>query len=92
MCLGYRHETGCHRRTTKTQNSHNWIEWQLCYNCARRVHPEFYEGKKHHGVRTPEKNKTPIPIQGIENIEEEFSIISFIKNPKEFQMLRNIEA
>ena len=54
-CLGYRFGTGCMHSTLSTQKQENWDNWQLCYKCARKLHPEYYVGKNSHGVRsTPE--------------------------------------
>ncbi len=50
-CLGYRFGTGCHHRSRSTQKRDNWEFWQLCYRCARKLHPEYYKDKKDHGVR-----------------------------------------
>ena len=51
-CLGHRYGTGCTHRSRSTQKRDNWELWQLCYKCARKLHPEYYKGKKDHGVRT----------------------------------------
>ncbi|MCH7611851.1 MAG: hypothetical protein IIB45_00650 [Candidatus Marinimicrobia bacterium] len=45
-CLGYRYGTGCSHRSRCTQKRENWENWQLCYSCARKLHPEFYKDKK----------------------------------------------
>ena len=50
-CLGYRQGTGCRHRSRSTQKRDNWELWQLCHECARKLHPEFYKNKKNHGVR-----------------------------------------
>ncbi len=50
-CLGYRLGTGCSHRSRSTQKRENWEKWQLCYACARKLHPEYYADKKNHGVR-----------------------------------------
>ena len=50
-CLGHRQGTGCHHRSRSTQKRDNWENWQLCHECARKLHPDFYKGKKNHGVR-----------------------------------------
>ena len=50
-CLGHRFGTGCTHRSRSRQMRHNWNEWQLCYKCARKLHPEFYKNKKNHGVK-----------------------------------------
>ena len=50
-CLGYREGTGCSHRSRSTQKRPNWEKWQLCHACARKLHPEYYIGKKNHGVR-----------------------------------------
>ncbi len=51
-CLGHRLGTGCHHRSRSTQKRDNWELWQLCYKCARILHPQYYKEKKNHGVRT----------------------------------------
>ena len=50
-CLGHRLGTGCTHRSRSTQKRDNWELWQLCYRCARKLHPEYYKNKKDHGVR-----------------------------------------
>ena len=50
-CLGHRNGTGCSHRSRSTQKRENWEKWQLCYACARKLHPEYYADKKNHGVR-----------------------------------------
>ena len=50
-CLGHREGTGCYHRSRSTQKRENWENWQLCYNCARKLHPKYYANKKDHGVR-----------------------------------------
>ncbi len=50
-CLGHREGTDCHHRSRSTQKRENWENWQLCFKCARKLHPEFYKDKKNHGVR-----------------------------------------
>lgn len=35
---------------SRIPSAHNWKEWQLCYPCARKLHPEYYAGKKEHGT------------------------------------------
>jgi len=57
MCLGHRYGTGCHHLSRCTQKRENWEKWQLCYKCARILHPECYKNKKHHGVNTMHGNK-----------------------------------
>lgn len=64
-CLGYREGTGCKHRSRSTQKRENWEIWQLCYRCARKLHPEYYANKKDHGVRPmpgDQYNKTPFGI------------------------------
>ena len=50
-CLGYREGTDCRHLSRCTQKRENWEKWQLCHTCARLLHPEFYKGKRNHGVR-----------------------------------------
>jgi len=50
-CLGHRQGTGCSHRSRSTQKRDNWENWQLCYECARKLHPKYYKDKKNHGVR-----------------------------------------
>ena len=66
-CLGHRYGTGCYHRSRSTQKRDNWELWQLCYNCARKLHPEYYEDKKHHGVRKAREPENTIPF-GIEEM------------------------
>jgi len=61
-CLGYRYGTGCTHRSRCTQKRENWEKWQLCYSCARTLHPEYYKNKKNHGVRKVIENKYKIPF------------------------------
>ena len=42
LCLGHKKGTGCFIRTRNSQNTVNWENWQLCYSCARKLHPEYY--------------------------------------------------
>ena len=56
-CLGYRNGTGCTNRSRSTQNQLNWEKWQLCYSCARKLHPEYYANKPNHGVGISEDRK-----------------------------------
>jgi len=51
MCMGHRLGTGCRHRSRSTQKRENWENWQLCYPCAKKLHPEFYKNKKHHGIK-----------------------------------------
>jgi len=37
-------------RTCQNPDTSNWLEFQMCYGCARDEHPEFYAGKPKHGV------------------------------------------
>lgn len=72
MCMGYRHGTGCRHRSRNTQKRENWENWQLCYKCARILHPDFYKGKKNHGVKTLEdtsKPKIPFGIVAMPEVE-----------------------
>lgn len=53
-------------RSRCTQKRENWEKWQLCYSCARELHPEFYKNKKNHGVRKvleTKYSKTPFGIE-----------------------------
>jgi len=34
----------------KSRKAKNWQKWQLCYQCARELHPEEYENEKRHGT------------------------------------------
>lgn len=65
-CLGHREGTGCYHRSRSTQKRDNWELWQLCHECARKLHPEFYKNKKNHGVRkvrgTHQYSETPFNI------------------------------
>lgn len=62
-CLGHRYGTGCMYRSRNTQKRDNWEKWQLCYKCARILHPEFYEKKHNHGVNIPIKQRHEQPDQ-----------------------------
>lgn len=48
-CTGYRYNTGC-KKITKNPYAHNWTEWQLCFDCANIVHPEFYKNRPKRGT------------------------------------------
>lgn len=71
-CLGHRartpkypNGTGCYHRSRSTQMRDNWTKWQLCFGCARKLHPQFYKNTKNHGVRkarTMEQNYTDTPF------------------------------
>ena len=69
-CLGHRYGTECYHRSRSTQKRDNWEKWQLCYKCARYLHPEYYKGKKNHGVRKTSDitTKTKKPFAIIEEI------------------------
>jgi len=72
QCLGHRFGTGCLHRSRNTQMRDNWEKWQLCYRCARKLHPEFYKGEKNHGVKTSTDgkfNKIPFGIVELPEIE-----------------------
>ena len=65
-CLGHREGTGCYHRSRSTQRRDNWEKWQLCHECARKLHPDFYKDKKNHGVRKVIENysnMTPFNIE-----------------------------
>jgi len=67
-CLGHKEGTGCTHRSRSTQKRENWEKWQLCYTCARKLHPEFYENKKNHGVRkVSDLPYSTIPFGIVEN-------------------------
>ncbi len=56
--MGHRQGTGCYKRSRSTQKRDNWQNWQLCYFCALKLHPQYYIDKKKHGVRPfPDHNK-----------------------------------
>lgn len=57
QCLGHKEGTDCYHRSRYTQKRDNWENWQLCYKCARILHPEFYKNEKNHGVRTVTNGK-----------------------------------
>ena len=66
-CLGHRYGTGCQHRSRSTQKRDNWELWQLCYRCARKLHPEYYKDKKDHGVRKMQDlNKKFTPFNLVE--------------------------
>ena len=48
-CKGHLEGTGC-TRASKYTTAMNWKLWQLCYGCARKLHPEAYEDQPNHGV------------------------------------------
>jgi len=58
QCMGHRYGTGCYHRSRSTQMRDNWENWQLCYKCARLLHPKYYKDKKDHGVKTFPKENT----------------------------------
>jgi hypothetical protein len=37
-------------KTSGDRDAINWGNWQLCYDCARILHPEYYKDKPHHGT------------------------------------------
>jgi len=55
MCIGYKEGTKCNYMSRSPQNRDNWNLWQLCYYCARKLHPEYYRYIKHHGVNKVKK-------------------------------------
>ncbi len=65
-CLGYRQGTGCTHRTRNPQKRKNWELWQLCHECAVKLHPEFYKNKKRHGVRKVIEKNSDIPYSIVE--------------------------
>ncbi len=66
-CLGHKQGTGCYHRSRSTQKRDNWELWQLCYNCARILHKEYYKDKKNHGVRRViEGHYTDVPFGIVE--------------------------
>lgn len=71
-CLGYREGRNCSHRTRSPQKSDNWELWQLCYSCARKLHPEFYINKKNHGVKKEPKiqfSAIPFAIEKLPKIK-----------------------
>jgi hypothetical protein len=46
---------GCKKVYVNPQ-ADNWSNWQLCYKCARVLHPEIYSTKLHHGTGTSKMN------------------------------------
>lgn len=66
LCLGHKKGTDCYFRTKNPQNRINWEKWQLCIECARKLHPEFFKDIKNHGVQKGErKNKINKFAEGI---------------------------
>lgn len=69
-CLGYKNGINCIQTTKSPQKRENWERWQLCINCARKLHPEFYKDKKLHGYRKPDQLDTSASVfNGIEEIK-----------------------
>ena len=69
-CLGHKQGTDCYHRSRSTQKRVNWENWQLCHECAVKLHPEYYKDKKNHGVRKVNRtqySKTPFSIVEIPN-------------------------
>lgn len=72
-CLGHRartrefpNGTGCYHRSRSTQKRENWENWQLCHECARKLHANHYKDKKNHGVRKVKETQyfeTPFTIE-----------------------------
>ena len=95
QCLGHRQGTGCTHRSRSTQGRDNWQLWQLCYSCARKLHPQHYKGKKNHGVKTfPDVDRIPAPfaVEKMPDIEEKIRRRRIkVKIPVEIKKLRNIE-
>ena len=47
-CLGNKlGNTGCSHRSRSPQKHDNWELWQLCYKCAKILHPEYYKNNKY---------------------------------------------
>lgn len=61
-CLGYRYGTGCMHRSRSTQKRVNWVEWQLCERCARKLHPGYYAKIRNHGVRQTDQRKIEVKV------------------------------
>lgn len=34
----------------RSRKSKNWRSWQLCYECAKELHPKEYENEHPHGI------------------------------------------
>lgn len=64
-CLGFRQGTGCKHRSRSTQKRVNWENWQLCHECAVKLHPEYYKDKKNHGVRKVVKEHVDNSLFGL---------------------------
>lgn len=65
ICTGYRYGTGHYPHYTRSrQNTDNWNNWELCYNCALILHPNFYKKRKKSKLkRHSKKKKLKISIQ-----------------------------
>ena len=48
-CQGHKYGTGC-MKTSSYPDAENWKMFQMCYGCAKKLHPEFYATKPDHGV------------------------------------------
>jgi len=84
LCLGHRQGTGCYHRSRNRQMRENWEKFQLCYKCARILHPAYYKDKKNHGVKTTPTlakryNTTPFVI---DKMNEEPLTVAVITNKK----------
>jgi hypothetical protein len=55
-CLGHIFGTGCMKTRGGSSDAPNWVKWQLCYECAKILQPEFYENKRNHGVGSNKMN------------------------------------
>ena len=42
--------TGCYRITRDPQKRKNWVNYQLCHDCAKSLHPKDYEELRNHGT------------------------------------------
>ena len=69
----------------------------MCYPCAKKVHPEYYKGKRHHGVKpfdgVKNRNIVPFAVESLPDIEENNTRTNSekIKTPKILEELPNIE-
>ena len=39
----------------------NWKEWQLCYRCAKKIHPKAYKDIPNHGTGCSRMVSPPKP-------------------------------
>ena len=43
----------------RSPKSENWKIFKMCFKCAKKNHPEYYEDKRNHGVGGTYLDKNP---------------------------------